>query len=65
MARAPPGEMERQVGKGADSTVSLNRYYYGEDAAALAEESEPRWRRWLAETFGEEESLPVAGADSG
>lgn len=58
------GEMERQVGKGADSTVSLNRYYYGEDAAALAAESEPRWRRWLTETFGEEGSLAEAVADS-
>ena len=58
------GEVERQLGKGAECTVSLNRYYYGEDAAARAAASEAGWRRWLAETFGEEAGVPEAAGAS-
>lgn len=40
---------------GAPGTnVSLCRYFYGDNAEALAAESDPRWREWLAKTFGEE-----------
>ena len=38
--------------KGTGTHVSLCRYFYGEDAAALAAQSEPRWRDWLSKTFG-------------
>ena len=38
--------------QGGGTSVSLCRYFYGEDAIALAAESEPRWRDWLSETFG-------------
>jgi hypothetical protein len=39
--------------KGSGGTsVSLARYFYGDDSAALAAESEPRWRNWLTTTFG-------------
>lgn len=38
--------------KGQGTSVGLCRYFYGENAAALAAESEPRWRDWLTETFG-------------
>jgi uncharacterized protein YndB with AHSA1/START domain len=34
------------------SSVSVSRYYYGDEAIARAAESEARWRAWLAETFG-------------
>lgn len=38
---------------GAGTNVSLNRYFYGDGAAASAAESEVRWRDWLTRTFGE------------
>jgi hypothetical protein len=37
---------------GGGTSVSLARYFYGDDSAALAAESEPRWRDWLTTTFG-------------
>lgn len=52
-AAASPGEMEEKVGKGSGTSVSLCRYFYGDDAAARATESEPRWRDWLTEAFGD------------
>jgi uncharacterized protein YndB with AHSA1/START domain len=39
---------------GTGSNVSLCRYYYGDNAAALAAESESRWRDWLTKTFAEQ-----------
>ena len=63
-AAESPGEVERQLGKGAHSTVSLNRYYYGADAAARSAEGEARWRRWLAESFGEAAGVPEAAASA-
>lgn len=39
-------------GKGAQSTVSVNRYLYGDDAETRAADAERRWRDWLAATFG-------------
>jgi uncharacterized protein YndB with AHSA1/START domain len=38
--------------KGSGVRVSLARYYYGENAGALASEQAPRWREWLGKTFG-------------
>jgi hypothetical protein len=42
------------MGGDAGTTVSLCRYFYGNNAAALAAEREPRWRDWLTKTFGEQ-----------
>ena len=41
--------------KGGGTNVSLCRYFYGEDAGALAASSEPCWRDWLTKTFGTEQ----------
>lgn len=49
---ANPGDIELKLGKGSSATVSVNRYFYGANAPALAAESESRWRDWLARTFG-------------
>lgn len=37
--------------KGAGTNVSVCRYHYGDDAAAAAAASEPRWRAWLNASF--------------
>jgi hypothetical protein len=39
---------------GTGTIVSLCRYFYGDDAAHLAAESEPPWREWLTRTFERE-----------
>jgi uncharacterized protein YndB with AHSA1/START domain len=36
---------------GQGTTVSLSRYFYGENADKLAAESEPRWCEWLNQNF--------------
>lgn len=46
-----PGEVESQIGKGAGTSVSLCRYFYGDQAQTQAAESETRWREWLSQTF--------------
>ncbi len=48
----PPGvgDIEAQVGKQVGTNVTICRYYYG-DAVIQAQNQEPRWRPWLAETF--------------
>ena len=38
--------------RGGRTTVSLCRFFYGENAGALAAESEPRTREWLNQRFG-------------
>lgn len=45
------GDIEAKIGKDAGTNVSVCRFFYGDDTDALAAESEPRWREWLAETF--------------
>jgi uncharacterized protein YndB with AHSA1/START domain len=45
------GDLELKAGMGPNATVSVNRYYYGDDAAARAGENESPWREWLARTF--------------
>jgi uncharacterized protein YndB with AHSA1/START domain len=40
---------------GQGTSVSVCRYYYGEDAETRRAEGEPRWREWLAATFGVED----------
>jgi uncharacterized protein YndB with AHSA1/START domain len=35
------------------TTVSVCRYFYGESADARAAASEPLWRKWLDQTFGD------------
>lgn len=45
------GSVEQEIGKKAGANVGLCRYFYGDDAAALATESESRWRDWLSKTF--------------
>lgn len=47
-----PSDLEHQVGKAAGASVSVGRYFYGDDAPAQAAESEPAWRAWLASRFG-------------
>lgn len=47
-----PSEMELKVRQGGSSNVSVARYFYGAESPARAAESEARWRKWLAETFG-------------
>jgi len=42
---------DANLGGSGGTTVSLCRYFYGDDAAALAAESEARWRDWLTKTF--------------
>lgn len=46
------GAVEKEVGKGPAVSVSMCRYFYGNDAEALATQSEERWRAFLAEKFG-------------
>jgi hypothetical protein len=36
-------------GAGPQVIVSVNLYFYGDEAAARASASEPRWQAWLAE----------------
>jgi uncharacterized protein YndB with AHSA1/START domain len=47
------GAVEKEVGKGPAVSVSLCRYFYGDDAETLATQSEERWRSFLAEKFGD------------
>jgi len=42
----------------ADTRVSACRYFYGDDATALAVEREPRWREWLTKTFDGQTTRP-------
>jgi hypothetical protein len=46
-----PADAESNSADGVVTTVSVNRYFYGDNAAALVPESEPRWREWLSRTF--------------
>ncbi|HEX6315810.1 MAG TPA: SRPBCC domain-containing protein [Gemmatimonadaceae bacterium] len=51
---APPetlADIEVKVGMGAGTNVSVARYFYGENAEALAAVGESRWREWLARMF--------------
>jgi uncharacterized protein YndB with AHSA1/START domain len=34
------------------TNVTVSRYFYGDDATALAAAAEPRWREWLTKSFG-------------
>jgi uncharacterized protein YndB with AHSA1/START domain len=42
------------------STVSVNRYFYGENAESLNVEHEPRWRDWINTTFTIQSAEPAA-----
>jgi uncharacterized protein YndB with AHSA1/START domain len=51
-SRNAPAEMEVKLGMSAGgASVSVCRYFYGEDAGARAAESERRWREWFATVF--------------
>jgi hypothetical protein len=43
------------MGAGEGTSVSVLRYFYGDDAVALAPDSEVNWRSWLASTFTTQE----------
>ncbi len=45
------GDVEKRVGKGPASNVSVCRFYYGDNAAESSAASEARWRRWVAESY--------------
>jgi uncharacterized protein YndB with AHSA1/START domain len=42
-------------GNGDSASVSVVRYFYGEDAEEVAARQEPAWREWLKQTFGGEQ----------
>ena len=48
------GDIRVKLGPEDSAKVSLCRYFYGENAGALAAESEQRWREWLTDTFTRE-----------
>ena len=56
------GDIEIKLGDGPTTTISVNRYFYGDDAGELAAESESRWRDWLTKSF---ETQNAAAATTG
>ena len=46
-APVSPGDVQVKLGEADSTKVSVCRYFYGENAAALKAEREPAWRHWL------------------
>lgn len=46
------GATSHAAAESGSTSVGLCRYFYGDQAAALAAQSETRWRDWLTATFG-------------